>query len=68
MSRLILIAVSAIVGLHGLVHLMGFVAYWPLKEVPELAYKITFLAGRLELGASGTRIYSVFWLQYPRQC
>ena len=62
MIRLLLIAVAVILMLHGLIHLMGFVAYWPLKELPEIAYKTTFLDGRLELGSNGTRIYSVLWL------
>lgn len=41
---------------------MGFVAYWPLKEVPELVYRTTFLGGHLDLGTDGTRIYSMLWL------
>ncbi len=62
MLKLVLIAMVVLLGIHGLIHLMGFVAYWPLKEVPELAYKTTFLGGRLELGANGTRLFSVLWL------
>jgi hypothetical protein len=49
-------------GIHGLIHLMGFVGYWLLKEVPELTYKTTFQESRLEPGANGTRLYSVLWL------
>ncbi len=62
MLKLLSIAIVIGLGIHGLIHLMGFVAYWPLKEVPELTYKTTFLGGRLELGANGTRLYSVLWL------
>jgi len=62
MLRVISIVLVVIMGVHGLIHLLGFVAYWPLREVPELAYKTTFLGGRLVLGAGGTRLYSVVWL------
>lgn len=62
MVKLLSIAMVVLLGIHGLIHLMGFVAYWPLNEVPELAYKMAFLGGRLELGANGTRLYSVLWL------
>ncbi len=62
MLKLFTIAMVVLLGIHGLIHLMGFVAYWPLKEVPELTYKTTFLGGRLELGVNGTRLYSVLWL------
>jgi hypothetical protein len=59
MLPLLSIAIVVLLGIHGLIHLMGFVAYWPLKEMPQLAYKTAFLNGRLELGANGTRIYSM---------
>jgi hypothetical protein len=48
--------------LHGLVHLMGFFAYWPLATIPDLPYKTAVLAGQLELGAVGIQIFSIFWL------
>ena len=62
MLPLISFVLVVILGLHGLIHLLGFVAYWPLRAMPELAYKTTFLGGRLNLGAGGTRLYSVIWL------
>jgi hypothetical protein len=54
--------VAALVIIHGLVHLMGFVAYWPLREVTELPYKTTLLGGRWDVGPSGMRLFSVVWL------
>jgi hypothetical protein len=48
--------------IHGLIHLMGFVAYWPLASIPDLPYKTSLLGGRLEIGPGGMRIYSLFWL------
>lgn len=62
MLKLLPVVIVIGLGIHGLIHLMGFVAYWPLKEVPELAYKTAFLGGRLEFGANGTRLFSVLWL------
>lgn len=54
----------AIVGVivHGLIHLMGFVAYWPLAEIAELPYKTNLLNGRLALSQSGMQLFSVLWL------
>ena len=48
--------------IHGLIHLMGFLAFWPVTAIPNLPYKTTLLAGRLEVGQVGMRIYSLFWL------
>ncbi len=62
MLKLLSIAMVVLLGIHGLIHLMGFVAYWPLNTVTELPYKTAFLGGRLELGAGGTRLFSVLWL------
>ncbi|MBA3875142.1 MAG: ABC transporter permease [Anaerolineae bacterium] len=49
-------------GLHGLVHLMGFFAYWPLMVIPDLAYKTTILGGQMDLGGVGMRAFSILWL------
>ncbi|HID51165.1 MAG TPA: hypothetical protein EYP41_03895, partial [Anaerolineae bacterium] len=62
MFRLLIFAGAAVIILHGLVHLLGFAAYWPLAELAELPYKTTLLNGRIPLGASGMRLYSVVWL------
>lgn len=62
MSRLILLVIAFILAFHGLIHLMGFVAYWPLAEIAELPYKTTLLNGRLHLGGSGMRLFAVLWL------
>ena len=62
MSRLALLAATAVLIIHGLIHLMGFVAYWPLAELAELPYKTTLLGGRWVVGAAGMRVYGVVWL------
>lgn len=53
---------AGIVTIHGLIHLMGFVAYWPLADIAELPYKTTLLGERLQVGATGMRLFSVLWL------
>jgi hypothetical protein len=62
MIRILMIVVAVAAGLHGLIHLMGFVAYWPLAQITDLLYKTSLLGGRFELGAGGMRAYSLLWL------
>ncbi len=62
MVRLPLYLLALLLVVHGLIHLMGFVAYWPLVPVRDLPYKTALLGGRLELGPSGMRVISVLWL------
>ncbi len=53
---------ALIVGVHGLIHLMGFIAYFPFANIAELPYKTTQMNGRLKLGRGGTRAISLLWL------
>lgn len=62
MERILLFAFIACIAIHGLIHLMGFLAYWPLSKITELPYKTTLLGGRWEIGASGTRIAGLVWM------
>jgi hypothetical protein len=62
MVKMIAYIVALLAVFHGLIHLMGFVAYWPLREVSELPYKTALLSGRWEVGAAGMRLFSVVWL------
>ena len=62
MLRILLISFIVIAGIHGLIHLLGFVAYWPLAKISELPYKTALLGGRLDLGVTGMRVYSLLWL------
>lgn len=50
-----------VVALHGLVHLLGTVAYLRIAEIPELPYKTTLLAGRVEVGDLGMGLFGVAW-------
>ncbi|MFC2077172.1 ABC transporter permease [candidate division KSB1 bacterium] len=61
MTLFVYIAAGLFLLLHGLVHLMGLVAYWPIAELKELPYKTTLLGGRWDIGRGGTRICSLLW-------
>lgn len=62
MLKILAVILTIAAGLHGLIHLMGFAAYWPLAKVAELPYKTTVLGGRLDLGPGGMRAFSLLWL------
>jgi hypothetical protein len=62
MVRIVSVIVALVAVVHGLIHLMGFTAYWPLAEVSGLPYKTALLDGRLELGVWGMRLFSLLWL------
>jgi len=53
---------AAILGAHGIAHLVGFVVPWRLMSVAELPYRTTILAGRLDVGDGGIRIVGLLWL------
>lgn len=48
--------------LHGIAHLVGFVAPWRLLEMKEVPYKTTVLGGAIDLGDAGIRVVGVIWL------
>ncbi len=62
MIKTLSIIVAVVAVLHGLVHLMGLFAYFPLAKIAELPYKTALLSGRWEIGVDGMRVYSIFWL------
>jgi len=62
MSKLFIYAFVGVAVIHGLIHLMGLVAYWPLGEMAELPYKTALVNGRFNLGATGMRLFSSIWL------
>ena len=61
MSRLWTVILAVVIALHGLVHLMGAVAYLGVAEVQGLPYKTTVLRGRWDLGELGIAIFGVLW-------
>jgi hypothetical protein len=62
MAKILLIVLMVILTLHGLIHLMGLIAYWPLGKISELPYKTTLLGGGWDIGSTGTRFFSILWL------
>src|SRR5512146_3179751 len=62
MEKIVNTVFVILLSLHGLIHLMGLIAYWPLGKIAELPYKTTLLGASWEIGAAGTRIYSLLWL------
>ena len=59
------LAAAALLVLHGLVHLIGFVVPWRLADLTSggFAYTTTVLAGRLDLGTTGARIVGLLWVE-----
>ena len=57
-----LYAAALVVFIHGLIHLLGFVAYWQLAEIENLPYKTTLLGGLWDVGEAGIRVFGALWL------
>ena len=62
MSRWAVFAISSFFVVHGLVHLIGFVAYWRLAELDGVPYKTVLLDGRLDVGTVGIRVFGAAYL------
>ena len=62
MVRVVPLLVGILIAVHGLIHLLGFVAFWPLATLPELPYKTALLNGHWAVGRAGMRLYALFWL------
>ena len=62
MSRILLYLLVFALAVHGLIHLMGLVAYWPLGTIAELPYKTALLNGQWEVGSMGMRVFALLWL------
>jgi hypothetical protein len=59
----ILIPVFFLILIHGLIHLLGFVAYWQfVEDIEDLTYKTTLFFEMLDVGDVGIRIFGVIWL------
>ena len=55
------IVLGTILILHGIIHLLGFVAYLRLATIETLPYRTDLLSGALEVGEVGARIYGLLW-------
>lgn len=55
-------ALSVLLAAHGLAHLPGFLVPWRWMQSPELPFKTTVLAGRIDVGVLGIRTVGLAWL------
>jgi hypothetical protein len=61
MNRTWIVIVAVVIALHGLVHVMGTVAYLRFAEVQGLPYKTTMFGDRWDLGEVGITVFGVLW-------
>jgi hypothetical protein len=60
--RALQLVAAVLLALHGVVHLLGFVAQWQLATLAELPYRTTILDGAVDIGTTGARIEGLGWL------
>jgi hypothetical protein len=53
---------SAVLFVHGIAHIVGFVVPWKLITSPDVPYRTTVLTGSLDLGPAGVRLLGIVWL------
>lgn len=53
---------AGVMVLHGIAHLVGFIAPWRLIDMENLPYKTTVLGGTIDLGDRGIRLVGILWL------
>lgn len=56
------IGLAVLMVLHGTAHLVGFLTPWRLIAPDGAIYRTTILAGRVDLGSGGIRVFGVLWL------
>jgi hypothetical protein len=55
-------ALAALLIVHGVAHLVGFVVPWKLVSAAEVPYRTTILGGMTDVGDVGARAIGVVWL------
>ena len=55
------VALIGVLVVHGIAHLPGFAVPWRLLVSPELPYRTTILAGRIDIGDAGVRAVGLAW-------
>jgi hypothetical protein len=56
------VAAAAVLGIHGLIHLIGFVTPWRIATLEGFPYRTSGLGGAVELGDGGARRVGLVWL------
>lgn len=54
---------AAVLAVHGLIHLIGFLVPWRIAQVEGFAYRTTALGGSVELGTTGAQVVGLAWLK-----
>ena len=62
MPTILLYIIAFIIFMHGLVHLLYFVSYWPIAELEQVPYKTTLLNDRWDVGPGGIRLFGLLCL------
>jgi len=57
MHQALIVAGAMLLIVHGLIHLMGTVAYMKLGRIENLPYKTTLLGGSWDIGDRGMRFF-----------
>lgn len=53
---------AAVLAVHGLIHLIGFLVPWPIAQVEGFAYRTTALGGSVELGTPPDALFAVSYM------
>ena len=62
MQQVLVVAGALFLMVHGLIHLMGTVAYLKLGRIENLPYKTTLLGGSWDIGDRGMRLFGALWV------
>ena len=55
-------ALAALLAVHGLAHLIGFLVPWKIVTLSKFPYGTTILSGTVDLGEKGMRNFGLIWL------
>ncbi len=53
---------AALLFIHGVAHLVGFVVSWKLADLKEMPFSTKIFSKKIELGETGIKIYGLIWL------
>ena len=56
------LAFAALLAVHGIAHLVGFVVPWRVASLAGMPYRTTILAGKVDVGDTMIRVFGVLWL------
>ncbi len=56
------ILLGAVLFVHAIAHIVGFVVPWRLLTSADVPYRTTILAGSVDLGAAGIKALGIVWL------